>query len=227
MALITLIRHGESVWNGERRIQGNQDPPLSERGRRQAALLLERLPAWVPREAAAVYGSPLRRAAETAERLAERLGVPLALDPDLREVQLGRWEGLTVAEIQAAFPGQYERWREDPMSCPAPGAEPLEAFAARTAAALERMRRAHPAGPLILVAHGGTVRSLLCYTLGLPIRYLFRFQQDNTAVSQIEIAEGLRRLLHMNDTAHLLAGGAAVAARDVITDAAGAEGPTV
>jgi len=227
MALITLIRHGESVWNEERRIQGNQDPPLSERGRRQAALLLERLPAWVPRRAAAVYGSPLRRAAETAERLAELLSAPLTLDPDLREVRLGRWEGLTVAEIQVAFPGQYERWREDPVACPAPGAEPLEAFAARTAAALERMRRAHPAGPLLLVAHGGTVRALLCHTLGLSIRHLFRFQQDNTAVSQIEVAERGGRLLHMNDTAHLLAGGAAVAARDVITDGPPLEEPTV
>ena len=222
MALITLIRHGESVWNGERRIQGNQDPPLSERGRRQAELLVERLPAFVPRETAAVYSSPLRRAAETAERLAERLQAPLVVEPDLREVMLGRWEGLTVAEIQAAFPGQYERWREDPADCPAPGAEPLADFAERTTAALTRLLRASPGGPLILVAHGGTIRALVCHALGLPIRHLFRIQQDNTAVSQIEIAEASRRLLRLNDTTHLLAGGAAVAARDVIT-----EGPTV
>ncbi len=227
MALITLIRHGESVWNGERRIQGNQDPPLSDRGRQQAELLVRRLPAFVPRQAAAVYSSPLRRAAETAERVAAALGAPLVLEPDLREIGLGRWEGLTVPEIQAAFPGQYERWRDDPAAAPAPDSEPLPAFARRTAAALTRIVSVHPTSPLVLVAHGGTIRSLLCHALGLDIRFLFRLQQDNTAVSQIRVKGELRRLLHLNDTSHLAAGGEALAARDVINDPAAEATPTV
>lgn len=227
MALVTLIRHGESVWNGERRIQGSQDPPLSARGRRQAECLARHLPAYVPRMPAAVCSSPLRRAAETAAGLAEALGAPLAFEADLREVELGSWEGLTVAEIQAAFPGQYERWREDPQAHPAPGGEPLEAFARRTAAALARLRAAYPARPLILVSHGGVIRSLLCQVLGMEIRHLFRLQQDNTAVSQVELGGTTPRLLHLNDTGHLAAGGDALAARDVITDEAGGDPPTV
>jgi broad specificity phosphatase PhoE len=227
MALITLIRHGESVWNGEQRIQGNQDPPLSDRGRQQAELLVRHLPAFVPRQAAAVYSSPLRRAAETAERVAAALGAPLALEPDLREIGLGRWEGLTVPEIQAAFPGQYERWRDNPAGAPAPDGEPLAAFACRTAAALTRIASAHPSSPLVLVAHGGTIRSLLCHTLGMDIRYLFRLQQDNTAVSQIRVKGELGRLLHMNDTSHLAAAGDVLAARDVINDPASEATPTV
>jgi broad specificity phosphatase PhoE len=227
MALITLIRHGESVWNGEQRIQGNQDPPLSERGRLQAELLVRHLPAYVPRRAAAVYSSPLCRARETAELLAAALGLPLRIDLDLREIRLGDWEGRTVDEIRAAFPGRYERWREDPAAHPAPGSERLEAFAGRTAGALARLAAAHPGAPLILVAHGGTIRSLLCQTLGMDIRFLFRLQQDNTAVSQIKIKGDVRRVLHLNDTGHLTAAGDAVAPRDVITDPPEAESPTV
>jgi alpha-ribazole phosphatase len=219
MALITLIRHGESIWNGERRIQGHQDPPLSERGRQQAELLVRHLPPFVPRQAAAVYSSPLRRAAETAQRVAAALGAPLILDPDLREIGLGRWEGLTVPEIQAAFPGRYERWRDDPVGSPVPESEPLQAFAHRTAAVLDRMALAHPEESLVVVAHGGTIRALLCHALGLDIRFLFRIQQDNTAISQIRIKGAVRRVLRMNDTSHLVAGGQALPARDVINDA--------
>jgi alpha-ribazole phosphatase len=218
MATFTLIRHGESVWNEERRIQGHRDPPLSERGRAQADLLVRHWPAFAPRQAAAIYSSPLRRAAETAERVAAALEARLILDPDLREIGLGRWEGLTVPEIQAAFPGRYERWREDPVGEPVPESEPLPDFARRTAAVLDRMALAHPDGPLVVVAHGGTIRALLCHALGLDIRFLFRLQQDNTAVSQIRIRGAVRRVLHMNDTSHLTAGGQALPARDVIDD---------
>src|SRR5512135_3497231 len=97
-----LIRHGESVWNGERRIQGNQDPALSPRGRRQTDLLVRHLERYVARPAA-IYTSPLQRAAETAERIAGVWRVPVVQEPGLREMSLGLWEGKTVAEIQSAF----------------------------------------------------------------------------------------------------------------------------
>src|SRR5512139_1980149 len=128
MARFLLIRHGESMWNGERRIQGNQDPPLSPRGRRQADLVASRIGEHVSKVAAAIYTSTLRRAAETAEAVRAATGLPMFLDPDLREMCLGRWEGMTVPEIQAAFPGTYEAWLANPLMHPAPGGEHLEAF---------------------------------------------------------------------------------------------------
>ncbi|HSB70633.1 MAG TPA: histidine phosphatase family protein [Candidatus Methylomirabilis sp.] len=220
MARITLIRHGESVWNGERRIQGNQDPVLSPRGRRQADLLVRRLRAHLKRPVAAVYTSPLRRASETADRIADALGSPVIREPDLREMSLGVWEGRTVAEIQAAFPGGYERWLEDPLACPAPGGEDLRGFERRVAGALARMQQAHPGADLLIVSHGGVIKALLCLVLGLPIQHLFRLKQDNTAVSHIELDREVRRVLLMNDTWHLREGGGDLAARDVLTDAA-------
>jgi alpha-ribazole phosphatase len=220
MPKLTLIRHGESVWNGERRGQGSQDPELSSRGRRQTDLLVEHLGVRLSPAVAAIYASPLRRAAETADRIADALHVQVIREPDLREVSLGAWEGMTVAEILAAFPGGYERWLQDPVAFPAPGGEALPAFARRVEGALKRMQQAHPGADLLIVSHGGVIKALLCFALGLDIRYLFRLSQDNTAVSQVELDGQVRRVLLMNDTCHLNDGGGTLAARDTQSGAA-------
>jgi alpha-ribazole phosphatase len=222
MALITLIRHGESIWNGERRIQGNQDPPLSPRGWRQAALLAARLGAHLSRRPAALYASPLRRAVETAEVVAAAVSLPVMTESGLREMALGSWEGRTVPEIQAASPGAYEAWLKDPQAHPAPGGERLQAFADRVVAAFERLQGIHPGADLILVAHGGPIKALLCHILGLEVRSLFRIKQDNTALSAVEVDGETRRVVLLNDTCHLRDAGADLAPRDVLTDAGAA-----
>jgi alpha-ribazole phosphatase len=223
MPRYVFIRHGESVWNGERRIQGNQDPVLSERGRRQAALLVAGLADRLPAGVRTIYASPLRRAAETAEILSAATGLPVISEPGFREMVLGRWEGMTVPEIQAAYPGAYERWLEDPARHPAPGGETLEAFCARTVGALERIREGQPGEDLIVVAHGGPIRALLCHVLGLEPRYLYRLKQDNTAISEVELGPAIRRVVRMNDTHHLAVAGADLAPKDVLVDAGAAD----
>jgi len=219
MARYILIRHGESVWNGERRIQGNQDPVLSARGRRQADLVAAHISGRFPKSPAAIYTSPLRRAAETAERIGRAVGLPVIPEPDLREMCLGTWEGMTVSEIRAAFPGSYERWLLDPLAHPAPGGEHLEAFARRVTGAFDRMRVARPGADLILVSHGGAIRALLCHILGLPIRSLFRIKQDNTALNIVDVDDATRRVAQINDTCHLAEAGTDLLPRDVLTDA--------
>lgn len=225
MPRFILVRHGESLWNSERRIQGSLDPGLSPRGRRQTDLLVSHLSAHVRQPVAAIYASPLRRAAQTAERIAAALRLPVIPDPDLREMFLGDWEGKTVAEIQASAPGQYERWLEDPDAFPAPRAEDLRAFERRVVGAVHRMQEAHPGTNLILVSHGGVIKALLCFALGLDIRHLFRLKQDNTAVSQIEVHGRVRRVLLMNDTCHLRDGTRGVGCQDVPTDAGATADP--
>ena len=215
-----LVRHGESVWNSQRRIDGTLDPELSPRGRRQTDLLVGHLRAHLSEAVAAIYASPLRRAAQTAEQIAATYKLPVIHEPDLREISLGKWEGMTVAEIQAATPGRYEQWLEDPLTFPAPGGEDLRAFERRVVGALHRMQAAHPGADLIVVSHGGAIKTLLCFALGLDVRSLFRLKQDNTAVNQIELDGRVRRVLLLNDTCHLNAGGGSVAAQDVLTDAA-------
>jgi len=218
MPKFILVRHGESVWNSERRIQGSLDPELSPRGRRQTDLLVAHLGVHLSPAVAAIYASPLRRAAQTAEQIAGAYHLPVIHDPDLRELFLGAWEGKTVAEIQAAFPGLYEKWLEDPLAFPAPGGEDLRAFERRVVGAIQRMQRDHPRGDLIVVSHGGVIKALLCFALGLDIRHLFRLKQDNTAVSRIQLDGPSRRVLLLNDTCHLNGGGG-IAPQDVLMDA--------
>jgi alpha-ribazole phosphatase len=218
MPKFILVRHGESVWNSQRRIQGSLDPELSPRGRRQTDLLVAHLGIHISPAVAAIYASPLRRAAQTAEQIAGAYHLPVIHDPDLRELFLGAWEGETVAEIQAAFPGLYEKWLEDPLAFPAPGGEDLRAFERRVVGATQRMQRDHPGADLILVSHGGVIKAILCYVLGLDVRHLFRLKQDNTAVSRVELRDGVRRVLLFNDTCHLNGGGG-VALKDVLIDA--------
>lgn len=225
MPKFILVRHGESVWNRQRRIQGTLNPELSIRGKRQTDLLLAHLKAHLSEEVAAIYSSPLRRAAQTADRIAGAYHLPVIHEPDLREMSLGKWEGMTVAEIQAATPGRYEEWLEDPLAFPAPAGEDLRAFERRVVGALHRMQAAHPGADLIVVSHGGVIKTLLCFALGLDVRYLFRLKQDNTAVSQIELDGRVRRVLLLNDTCHLNTGGGSVAAQDVLTDAAEVANP--
>ena len=146
MTTILLARHGETDWNREGRWQGWADPPLNETGRLQAEALADELRA-TPFDS--VYSSDLRRAHETAEILAAPHGVPIVVDPDLREIDIGSWLGLTRAEIAERFPDGRR-----------PDGETREQHAARVLAAVERIAREQLGRRVLVVTHGGTLRAL-------------------------------------------------------------------
>ncbi len=127
---------------------------------------------------------------------------------------------MTGVEIQAASPGRYEKWLEDPVAFPAPGGERLHAFARRVEGALNRMRLAHPRLDFLIVSHGGVIKALLSLGLGVDLRYVIRLKQDNTAVSQVELDGRVRRVLLMNDTCHLNDCRASLADCNVLSDTA-------
>ncbi len=154
---VLLIRHGESTWNAAGRWQGWGDPPLSARGREQATILAGRL---ADRAVSRLVSSDLSRAVQTAEILAEALGVRLELDPRLRERDLGCWAGLTEAEIRAAHPEELDRLRaRDPAVRPG-GGESHDAFRMRVAPALVAAARGSAAGTIAVVTHLGVIRLL-------------------------------------------------------------------
>lgn len=153
MTTILLARHGETDWNREGRWQGWADRPLNDTGRAQARELAEQLRS-TPFDA--VYTSDLRRASETAAIVAAPHGVPVVADPELREIDIGSWSGLTKSEIQARFGGE----RVD--------GESREQHAARVLAAVERIAREHPAGRILIVTHGGTMRALRTHVSDEP-----------------------------------------------------------
>jgi broad specificity phosphatase PhoE len=147
---ILLVRHGETDWNLERRVQGHSDRPLNATGLAQAAALVEEL---ADERIDAVYASDLVRALETARGVAAARGLPVEALPELREKDFGSWEGLTDTEIRDRFP--------QALIGPWGDAETSEELAARVLAALRRIAAAHPGGRVLVVTHGGPVRAVL------------------------------------------------------------------
>jgi glucosyl-3-phosphoglycerate phosphatase len=152
---LILVRHGESTWNAEERLQGQLDPPLSERGREQARALTAMLDG-IPDDR--VICSDLARARETADLLGLR---PARLDPRWREIDVGSWAGRTAAEIDAQAT-ELTNWRGGPRR--APDGEPWEAFAERVSAAADELVR--EGGPWVVISHGGCIRVVTAHLTG-------------------------------------------------------------
>jgi broad specificity phosphatase PhoE len=148
---LLLVRHGETDWNADGRLQGQTDRPLSDFGRRQAQRLAGELES---EEIEGIYSSDLSRARETAEIVGQRLGLPVALDPELREKDWGTWEGLTAVERdRVEFVG-----------------ESTEAHQERMLRALRRISDRHPgSGCVLVVTHGGSMRRVQTAALGLAL----------------------------------------------------------
>jgi broad specificity phosphatase PhoE len=193
-----LVRHGESIWNSERRFQGALDAPLSPRGRAQASALAAGL-ADTPFDA--LYTSPLSRARDTAAACGTRLGLePVALD-DLREIGLGDWEGLTLETVEARDGDHYRRWLKAPVDHPVPGGEPMPSLASRVGAALDGLCSAHPEGRVLVISHGGVIASAICGWLGRPLNAIWSFRLTNASITRVVLPAG--RLLGVNETGHL------------------------
>ncbi len=197
---LLLARHGRTEMNRQHRFTGRKDMPLDEMGRAMAEALAA---AYGGGKWAAVWSSPLRRAAETAAPIARRAGVPVTTDPDLVELSLGEWEGLTPAEARARDPEAYAAWERDPASHAPPGGETAAQVAERTLAAMGRLRAAHRTGRIFVVAHKATVRLLACSWLGIPLaRFRAAFELPLTGVCEFAFASE-PKLLRWADTSHL------------------------
>ena len=179
MRHLLLVRHGESRWNAEGRIQGQRCPGLSARGHAQAEALseayrghLDALGASSP-DAVRVVSSDLQRARETAAPLATALGLEVGTDPRLRERAFGTWEGRSHAELAVEEPERWQRWTAGGDVMGEIGAETAEQLAARVAPALSQLHRATPEGGCcVVVSHGGSIWHGLHRLLSLPPRSL-------------------------------------------------------
>ena len=194
------MRHGQSTWNQQHRIQGQLDPPLSDEGRQQAALLGARLGG---RRFAGFYASDLKRAFETAEVIGASLGLAPEPNQSLREIFLGAWEGLRTEEIADRFPEAWACWVEEPDWDCVPEGEGAAAFDARVGSALEEMLTRHPHGDVLVVTHGGVIQVALHRMVGRPSRGLFPFKIQNASISVIEKRDGRMVIGGVNDVGHL------------------------
>jgi len=199
-ARLFLIRHGQSTWNRDRRIQGQLDPPLSNEGRRQAALLGARL---AGHKFSGFYASDLKRAFETAEVVGAAVGLQPEPMEALREIYLGEWEGLSTEEIADRYPDAWARWGAAPDWDLVPGGEGAAAFDARVAAVLEEILRRHQHGDALVVTHGGVIQIALHRIVGRPPQGIFPFRIQNASISLIEKRDGRTIVGGVNDIAHL------------------------
>jgi broad specificity phosphatase PhoE len=180
---IYLVRHGSVVGADTRRFIGHLDVPLSPRGELEAAALALRLASV---ELAAAYSSDLARARRTAAILAEAHQLEALALPTLREFAMGRWEGLTAEEIRALDPVAFDAWMTDVGRFQFPDGESLGDVAARAWPAFEAIEARHSGGAVLVVAHGGPNRIVLCQALGVPLERILCLGQDYAALSVIE-----------------------------------------
>ncbi len=204
--LIYCVRHGESAYNAEGRIQGQSDVPLSELGLRQSEAVAEAL-AGLPIQA--VYSSPLRRALQTAEPLAARLGRSVETDPRLMEIHAGVFQGRLRSELAELFPEAYARWLAGEPDFTIPGGESRRDLMRRGREVFEAIAQSGHE-QVAVVTHGGLLAGALKALLGIPAeRHPFVFQ--NGTITRLDLADGQAeqvKLLSLNEGAHLRALGA-------------------
>ena len=197
---VIAIRHGETTWNVDTRIQGHLDIPLNDIGRRQA----ERMALALAGEPiTAIYASDLTRAWETAQYLGRALGIEVTREEGLRERGFGDFEGKTFSEIAALLPEQSMRWRKrDPEFAPA-GGESLLDLRSRVVATAERLAAAHPGELIAMVGHGGVMDVLYRAATRLDIQAPRTWSLGNTAINRLLWTPQGFSLVGWADTQHL------------------------
>lgn len=202
--LVLLARHGETAWNAAGRMQGQTDVPLSPKGAEQAARLAARMASLPPADRPArIVSSDLARAFATAEAVGAAIGVPVVADPRFREDHMGSWQGLTRAEAIAHDPDAVRHLvRREPDARP-PGGESRRDLSERSWKGFLDVAAPGTAGPLLIVAHGGVIMSILYRVLGLPIDAPRRFQLPNVGLTTLVFRDSFWFVKSLNDTNHI------------------------
>lgn len=197
---IIAIRHGETHWNVDARIQGHIDIPLNEAGHRQARQLAQALK---DETLGAIYASDLARARQTAQPLADQAGIVPIFDPALRERCFGSFEGQIFTDIESSQPAEAALWRRrEPDFSPA-GGESLRVFGRRVVEAVYRIAARHPGEQIALVSHGGVMDVLYREATRLDIQAPRSWALGNAAINRLLWTQDGLSLVGWGDTSHL------------------------
>ena len=182
-----LIRHGEVEGATAGRLLGRTDTPLSERREEQSRQMAEFLST---ERLASVYCSDLLRARTMADTIAKRSNLEVQESSAWREIDMGEWEGRTLAALHDEAPGLIAQLFNDPASFEYPGGESLACFTARVLKALDHLLMTHKSGEVVLVAHGGVCRAIIGSVLGIPAKNWLRLAQDYSCLNVIDWYDG-------------------------------------
>lgn len=191
---IILVRHGETDWNKEKRIQGGlSNTPLNDLGRKQAEKLALRLR---QDDIRAVYSSPLDRSLDTARAIARYHRLEVSIEPSLREIEAGELEGVTTSDMGRRL---SELLTQHGVATRLPGGESLAEVQRRSWDAVRRLSRQHPDGVIVLVSHYFVILAVVCSLLGLPLPRIRRLRLSNGSISIISLDGQLPLLERFND----------------------------
>jgi broad specificity phosphatase PhoE len=193
---VFLVRHGVTPWHAERRVLGQRDIPLSPEGLEQARTAARAL---LGVKLAEVLSSPLQRAVQTAEVIGQEFSIDVARDPRLSDFKLGKWTGMSYAEVGATV--EYQRFLREPDTTTIPGGENLEEIRRRATAAIEQALSDSPSGDAVaVVTHAGIIRVLLTHYMGSPPANYHRIRVSPGSISILSFGDGreLPRVLAVN-----------------------------
>ncbi|MGA2793410.1 MAG: histidine phosphatase family protein [Roseiarcus sp.] len=195
-----LVRHGETAWNREGRIQGHLDSPLNADGIAQARTLAERLRM---ESFAALISSDLGRARRTAQYISMRTGHTVIVDTRLRERQYGIFEGLTRSEAKSVYPDVYARYEDESVTYAIPGGESAEECFLRNLECLQELADRYPDRRIVVVTHGGVLDGLYRHVMGLPHVGSRAFAIVNASLNRFTYENDVWRLDRWGDVGHL------------------------
>lgn len=202
MTRLIIVRHAESHFNLENRIQGHSDSKLTPKGLDQTRRLAKRIRGFKIHK---IYSSDLGRAYSTALQITSLLkNAKIVRDPLLREIHLGDWEGMTPAEVDKIYDRGYQKWLKKPSRCKIPKSEGLLNFRRRVVSRLRAIAKANEGKTVLVVTHGGAITALLSEWLEADFdALLLRLHIENTSLTFVEFKGKMIKVRGLNDTSHL------------------------
>lgn len=198
---VFLVRHGETEWNKSGKVQGCQDTNLSKDGIMQAQYLSNRFNDNFD----CIYTSPLKRAVQTAEIIGTNKEIKPTIINELREINFGEWEGLTLKEISNNFPKEFSKWRNDKLEAPMCGGDlSLRNASERAESSIKKVINTHKGKRIIIVAHSGIIKAGLIGFFDWNMTMYHKIMLGNTAICEIDFDIDLNpSIITINDTSHL------------------------
>lgn len=202
MTHIILVRHGQTAWNRDERFRGRADIPLDEHGIRQAEATSRRIATeWLP---TAIYSSPLSRAVQTAEAIAQPFHLTVNIHPGLVDIDYGDWQGFSPDEVRQKWSSTLDGWYNAPHLIRIPGGETLDDLRKRAMETVDSLAAQHSSETIVLVGHTVINRIILLGVLGLGNEHFWHIRQETCAINMFETDNGHYILGLLNETSHLI-----------------------